>query len=549
MILFEIFILNLVFYSYSKIIFYILNIKNTDFFEKTLLGFFFISLITLYFHFFVPINNTISNLILVIGIIFLIFGYKELTPKLLLKNFLLSLFVLILVSYSDYQEDFPWYSIPYISYLNFDRISFGISNIQFRFGHISILQYASSFISGSSFLNKNLLLVPYASVNACFILFALNQIRKKKFDISLTFLSLTLVYSLIKFYKFSSYGNDIPGHILYFYVIYKFLQIIKSYDTFSIDQFLLSILASLFCLMQKSQLSLIIIFPIFLYFKKLKFFNGKKFLLLILLNCILIFPWFIKNTINTSCAIYPMPVTCLNNLQWSAQNDYDHGNAKKVYLESSAWSKGYPDQNKSNFLNYKDFQKNFNWIKTWTKVNAKVFMLKLVPILVSFTIILVLSKYKKWKFSQIEYNENSDFIFCLIFLTFSTLTWFLIFPTYRYGESVIISTLILLFILIFHKNINTKSINILILFSLIFFITNNFYRIYKNSNKSLLYEINRNYLQITKIYFNNSKNFYIEYSKDEACKYGAVICSHHGHILDKNIIGVIKNGYKFYIPE
>ena len=126
----------------------IYNNKFEDIFFKILIGYTFIGTLTLVVHFFFKINNLISFLIVALGVIFFVLSYFK-SHK---KEFLTILFLIILLSplfygYSDHPIDANMYHHPYISYLKSEKIIFGIANIQFRFGHISFLQYVQSALT------------------------------------------------------------------------------------------------------------------------------------------------------------------------------------------------------------------------------------------------------------------------------------------------------------------------------------------------------------------------------------------------------------------
>ena len=129
-------------YGYYGLKFFGIKNYETSIFEKIAVGIFTLAIFSLIINFFNPIDHLINNIFLLIFIIliFFLFKNKSLNKQVLINLFLISLLSILLIAFSKFQEDFPWYSLPYISLLNFDKISFGISNVQFRFGHISILQ-------------------------------------------------------------------------------------------------------------------------------------------------------------------------------------------------------------------------------------------------------------------------------------------------------------------------------------------------------------------------------------------------------------------------
>ena len=66
---------------------------------------------------------------------------------------------------------------------------------------------------------------------------------------------------------------------------------------------------------------------------------------------LVIFLWLIKNVLISGCMIYPMKITCFENLPWVNINTVE-----KVQIEGEAWAKAWP-QNQNATLNMEDFSK------------------------------------------------------------------------------------------------------------------------------------------------------------------------------------------------
>ena len=162
--------------GYGSCLYYFLKIKdykNEELIsEYIIVGVFFIGVIALFLNFITSINFIISNAISIIGILLFIFFFKKISKKIIFNIIYILLITLILLIFSKHQEDFPWYGLPFISVLNEEKIIFGLANVQFRFGHISLLQYSSSIFN--NFLSINNILTPYAvTVSSFIILFIL----------------------------------------------------------------------------------------------------------------------------------------------------------------------------------------------------------------------------------------------------------------------------------------------------------------------------------------------------------------------------------------
>ena len=76
-------------------------------------------------------------------------------------------FVLIIFSNVN-RPDAGLYHLPYVSMLNDSKIIIGSSNIHFRFGHTSIMQYLSA-INNNYLFKDNGVIIPLASVVSFFL--------------------------------------------------------------------------------------------------------------------------------------------------------------------------------------------------------------------------------------------------------------------------------------------------------------------------------------------------------------------------------------------
>jgi hypothetical protein len=530
--------------------------KIITIFEKVFVGIYLISILGLIINFFYKINSSISYVIFLLG-----FGYglnivfnkieKTQYKKILVRFFLLSCLCLILIIFSKLQQDYPWYSIPFISYISSEKISFGISNVQFRFGHISILDYSSA-IFGQIFTKNNIILPNVVSAVSLLLFFFqsfLNHSKKNSERHSLLFIFFITSYFLLKFNKFSQYGNDIPAQIIFFYIVLKILEIYES--TINEERFekIKAILLA-FTFMTLQKVTLLSTFPILLILVFYSKDNLKYFYKIIILCFCINILWILKNLINTGCLIYPIDITCINHLEWVASENF-HGNAKQVSNLSEAWSKGWIDQ-KNNILSYKNYIKNHEWIRVWFSKHFFVVFEKLIPLFVLMLFVVFLKKDPISK-KIIYKKEILTLIFCLLL---STLTWFFKFPIFRYGMSIISSFLIITF-LFFLSNLELKKaypkLKVIIFICLSFFIFNNILRIYGSSKMYAftpwpkIFSQNDNKKKEYEIIKSNGKHI-ILYPKDlQACYYSTDLCTHHREIKKNILIKEKKYGYiQFY---
>jgi len=142
----------------------------------------FFSLIT---NFFAPLSKFINTFFLILGFI-IIWKYKEvyLRKKYFIFCFLSSIILFLLLTKSNvYRPDAGLYHLPYISILNNEKIIIGLSNLHFRFGHISIIQYNSAIFNNLLFGDRGLNLAIGIIVSTIILNFLSNfnyRLKKKK---------------------------------------------------------------------------------------------------------------------------------------------------------------------------------------------------------------------------------------------------------------------------------------------------------------------------------------------------------------------------------
>ena len=126
----------------------IINLSN-----DLIYGIILISFITLLINFFFPLNIVVNSLILLLP---LLLFFKNIKIYLTFNFFKFIIFsaiiVFLLIAKSNiYRPDAILYHLPYTGILNEEKIIFGLSNLHFRFAHISIIQYFSAFFNNFIF--------------------------------------------------------------------------------------------------------------------------------------------------------------------------------------------------------------------------------------------------------------------------------------------------------------------------------------------------------------------------------------------------------------
>jgi len=149
--MFEIIIYSLIsnslFYSYGHFLKYEkYQNKFDNINDRAILGCIILSFIALILNFFFPLSKELNTIILIVGfLIFFLKRKKNFKKKEVYYLILSSVVTSALLIYSNVNRpDAGLYHLPYISFLNENKIIFGLSNVHFRFGTVSILQYLSA---------------------------------------------------------------------------------------------------------------------------------------------------------------------------------------------------------------------------------------------------------------------------------------------------------------------------------------------------------------------------------------------------------------------
>jgi hypothetical protein len=507
--------------------------KKYDFnsqFYTYFIGAIIISFISLLLNFFVPLSPLINSITYLLIII--LFGIKK---KFILNkkniNFLLSSSFLtyLLIIYSTVNRpDAGLYHLPYISVINENKIIFGLSNIHFRFGHTSILQYLSAINNNYLFLNNGIS-IPLASIVSFFYLYFFYdiwKIIKEKENINLSnFFSLFIViYITFKIAKYSEFGNDAVAHLSFFYLISYFLK--NKIKKINFNKILL---ISVFIFINKPTLGLVFIAPIVIFFLQNNFGTKKIFFSLFSLPAFLLYLWLIKNIIVSGCAIYPVKTTCIKNLPWT--------NIKQIVTvnnESEAWSKGWPDRDNKN-ITVQEFSKNFNWLDAWKKKHLK-YILNVVITYIVFLFFIIL--FIKIKFKNIKPENNKDintnFFLCLVISGAGFLHFLFFFPLYRYGYSYIITLICLIFIIIIKDKASIKEnvsvFKFVFITCVVIIITKKaiiIFNNYKNLPWPNIYTLDPNgkIYSKSKIKIDNDFFYYLADKGDQLCMYSKSPCT------------------------
>jgi hypothetical protein len=514
---------------------------NKNFSECSIYGIIFLSFLALIINFILPINKLLGDIVCILSAsFFLLFffnsNYKKKLFIFLIFTSIITFFLLVLSTVN--RPDAGLYHLPYVRLINDYKIILGASNIHFRFGHISIVQYLSA-IYNSNFFATSSITVPLASTTAIFITYLINKfynLFEKKNNLSFV-IFLILIFSLYSFNRYSSYGNDAPSHIYFFILAVIFLDL-KNLKKCDVVSFYKICFISIFLLTLKMFMIVILAVPFLMFlisdYKKEIIFN-KNFIICI----IFVASWILKNTLISGCLVYPIQKTCFKNL-----NYYDDKRTEETIFVSEAWAKGWSDQNKEEIiLKYNEYNKNFNWVKTWKKKHLKKIYEKILPFTVFLAVILIYMILNKLlsikKISKYQNIKNSRIYILLSLSILLILLWFLKFPIYRYGSSFIALSIILITTLLFKEYINLmnkKFYTTIIIIGLLGFLFKNSMRITDQFNNNYnqypwpaIYSLNIKDNNVEKKFkaIDYKDEFVYYYNNGELCMYTKSPCSNY----------------------
>ncbi len=531
---------------------YIFNYDDKYSFENnSLWGFILISFIALGLNFIIPLNS-FNNSLVIFFLSLIIFWKKYFDQPIknfLKKSIIVTLIAFILIVHSNVNNpDALLYHLPYSKIINEYKILIGSFNIHHRFGHISIIQYLNSFFN-LFFFNEKGLLLPLSILVSSFFIYLLKEFKllfkSNVSRINSLVIFCILIVSIYSFSRYSNYGNDAPVHIYYYLII---VYIFKYNFEFSNNLLLKQIsLLSLFTFLIKPFYLISLFIPlIFLMINK----NFKYFFksIFFLFSCTFSFLWFLKNFLVSSCFIYPIKISCFENLIWS--NPTQVINQK---LLGEVMSKSWQDRLDTN-ISMTEYNQNFEWLTTWSNNHLNVIFEKFFPIILFLLIFsFILFCFKLFKIRKLIHKNNLGTFIIFVISLFGSIIWFLNFPIYRYGQSYLFITILLLINLFIFQNLDElkilkykKFLNIIIILAFVGLGAKNFNRINEKFSDTItpyMYD-DKIHLNISKKFINDFNEFTHYYKEGGGlCGYSISPCSEN---KDKNLRYKTKFGYRIY---
>jgi len=472
-----------------------------------LVGIFFLILYSYISHFFIN-HGFIHNSILVITGVFLSAFFIIKNPERKFFFLLLLIFLILFIGLVIFKthDDFPYYHFPYSYYLTQHPTYIGVGIFNHGFRTPSSIFYLNSifylpFIKYYMFLIPSILILGFA--NLVLISKIIKSFNLTKTDYLSHLCLLSLIFINIFFYRIQEHGTDRSAQILVFILFIDLLIFVSFRPNFKNNiSNILIILGIIISLKSFYILYLSFFIPIFfiLYKEKklsliIETVKRKIFLIFILLLLLVL----LVNFLNSGCLIYPVSLTCFDNLGWSI------GSSEVVKMNDwyELWSKAGATPN-FRVENPEVYIKNFNWFFNWFETyffnKVSDFLLGLIFLLACiFSIFYSKSKYVS------KHNKYIFYIYLFIIILF--LEWFYNHPALRYGGYCIIALLIFFPASLAlgrfknsDKNLKIKFFSIITIVFIIFF-TRNITRIIDEKKKY-------NYNPIKNIYFRIDENHF-----------------------------------------
>ena len=410
-----------------------------------LVGILFLIIISYISHFFVSHNYIFNCLILIIGLFLFILQILKNKKFLEKKNIklLILVFIILFLGIMMYKthDDFPYYHFPYTYYLTQSDIHIGVGNFGHGFRTSSSIFYLNSLfylplVKYYLFQLGAILIMGFSNLILLEKIFL--GIRKKNINY-LTYLSLlAFVFINVFFYRIQEHGTDKSAQILIFILFIELVSLknlkLVIDETFSKIMIILSLIISF-----KSFYILYSIFliPLAIYLLNNKTINIRNYLFKNFFTYLFFITTFLVSIIsllNSGCLVYPISLTCFDNLSWAIPiSEVNHMNN---WYEQ--WSKAGAGPN-FRVENPEIYIQKFNWVGHWFEYyffnKMSDFLLGIFFVVLVF-IIFFFSKNKK-KLEKDNFYFDYYAILLILFME-----WFYNHPALRYGGYALIALII-----------------------------------------------------------------------------------------------------------
>ena len=523
----SIFIYILLFCSFSLSIFgygyylkkIIINENVRSIGECGLFGFLALYIISVIFHFFINLNIYLSLSILSIGILLSIINIRS---SALIKSYssksiitILLLFLLLGASNNPH-DDVYLYQLPYISYLQNEKLVFGLVNIN------EFTAYSNSFYDIMALFNipvlnnQSIFLLP--TIFIMFFCILLIENFNKCTKILKIFIYSIFILALLKFTRSKEYGTDIPVTALIFLIQFYILKFFENKDLNLINKI---IIFSVFAIFLKAYAVLVFLY-LLVFWRNIKIFfksNHNYINSFFLIFAIILISSF-KNIAHSGCVSYPIKISCFDKKIISWANGHEVVELRNKGLV--AGSKGIKPyirniERSDTIISASEYLEKFKYTYHLNVIKDPDFERLLVVVFIIFIFVLMstVNKFKKNEFIEGSTTSFNLTFFNTIIFIIPTILWWIIVPISKYGGYAYL--LFGIFTICAYSkllnNISFKHLRVLSSVCIIYFIGKNIDRINNEYNSSIYsnqnYPLPKYIYQDFKIEKIDNKDFYV----------------------------------------
>ena len=187
--------------------------ENFNFFELLIYGLIFQTIIGFFLYITTGTNEYLNILLLIIGL-FLYFFYKKKLNQIQIKHLLLLLILIFsILLISKTHEDFIGYHLFSINEIFSNQIRIGVTNLNLRFFHSSLLAYSQSLFI-LPYFNFQLIHIPIFFIYYSALGYFIYTFFTSKKDTERFFSIIVSMILLIKFNRLSEFGYDYISQFL-----------------------------------------------------------------------------------------------------------------------------------------------------------------------------------------------------------------------------------------------------------------------------------------------------------------------------------------------
>lgn len=418
----------------------IIEIYNYDF----ILGIIFVSFLSLFLNFYYKLE-IFFYVVNFLGLVFFLIIEKKL--KFNIYYYVVVLIFLIFITHNNSLNfDSPFYHLQIINWGSKEVLPIGLVNLENRYAlvslwHIFLSMYNKTILSFNPIFLLSL--IPYA------FFFIHNQNIKKNSSIYFFLSSLfILVFSIVHPFEdgiiLNHLGSPEVDILNMVFFIFSFFFFLKFLEDRQINDFIYLILFCFACVLTKITYfyQIFLIIYAFFYLNKKNLHKLLKYKLIISFLILILFIFFAKNFLLSSCVIYPISFLCFD-VEWSPGKN----NIIEFVNTIKSFNRLIIDKTTIDHSIFFDY----GWIIPWFQnyfLKTSILIILLIISFLAFLIFCIEAIFKKKKMNVND--KKRDIIFLCFYFIFGLVFW-LNAPEVRLGFALIISIISILSLYILNK--------------------------------------------------------------------------------------------------